>query len=59
MRPKFRNSNISMRQVIITSIYKDLTRKPFFGRGWSWFKFNKLGETLGMALKLYTSVAKR
>ena len=26
--------------------------------GWSWFKLNNLGMTLGMALKFYTSVAK-
>ena len=44
MCPKFGNSSISMREVIITSIYKDLTRKPLYLRGalgsssivWDW-----------------------
>ena len=56
---KFGNSSISVREVIITSIlYKDLTRKNTFFEGWSWFKFNNLGLTLGIILKFYTSVAK-
>ena len=38
--------------------YKDLTRKTTFSEGWSWFKFTNLGLEPGMALKLYTSVAK-
>ena len=36
--PKFGNSSISMREVITTLIYKDLTRKTTFlrdGLGWS------------------------
>ena len=39
--------------------YKDLTRKTAFFEGWSWFKFNNLGLTLGTNLKFYTSVVKR
>ena len=35
-----------------------MTRKTTFSTGWSWFKFNNLGLALGMALKLYISVAK-
>ena len=35
-----------------------MTRKTYFFEGWSWFKFNNLGLTLGTNLKLYTSVAK-
>ena len=43
VRPKFGNCSISMREVITTSIYKDLTRITAFFEGWSWFKFNSLG----------------
>ena len=50
--PKFGNSSISVREVIIT-----LTLTAFF-KGWSWFKFNNLRLTLGMNLKFYTSVPK-
>ena len=59
MWPKFSNSSISMREVIISSIYKDLTRKTNVFEGCSWFKFNNLGLALGMAFKFYTSVEKR
>ena len=38
--------------------YKDLTRKTAFIEGWSGFKFNNLGLTLGTNLKFYTSVEK-
>ena len=48
MRPKFGNCSISMRKVIWLQFYK----------GWSWFKFNKLGLALGTNFKFYTSVAK-
>ena len=58
MWPKFGNFTTSMREVIITSFYKDLTRKNCFFKGWSWFKFNNLGLALGTNLKSYTSVAK-
>ena len=51
-------TSISMSEVIITSFYKDLTRKITFFEGCSWFKFNILGLALGMNLKFYTSVAK-
>ena len=37
----------------------DCTRKTTFFEGWSWFKFDNLGLTLGTNLKFYTSVAKR
>ena len=36
----------------------NLTRKTAFFVGWSWFKFNNMGLTLGTDLKFYTSVAK-
>ena len=36
-----------------------MTRKTAYFEGWSWFKFNNSGLTLGTNLKLYTSVAKR
>ena len=35
-----------------------MTRKTTFSEGWSWFRFTNLGIEPGMALKLYTSVAK-
>ena len=38
---------------------KYLTRKTFFLERCSWFKFNNLELGLGVALKFYTSVAKR
>ena len=47
-----------MRAVIITSIFKDLTRKTAFFERWSLFKFNNLVLALGTSLKFYTSVAK-
>ena len=59
MWPKFGNSNISMREVIITSILWGFDqKKPLFFEGCSWFKFNNLGMALVMALKFYTSLAK-
>ena len=39
-------------------IYKDLTRKNYFFKGWFWFKFSNLGLALGTNLKFDTSVAK-
>ena len=35
-----------------------MTRKIPFFEGWSWFKFNNLGQALGTNLKFCTSVAK-
>ena len=35
-----------------------MTRKTAFYEVWSWLKFNNLGLALGIALKIYTSVAK-
>ena len=58
MWPKFGNYSISMREVIITSTYKDLTEKTAFFERWSWFKFNNLRLALGTNLKFYTCVAK-
>ena len=42
-----------------TRFYRDLIRKITFLERRSRFKFNNLGLALGMALKLYGSVAKR
>ena len=36
-----------------------MTRKTAFFEEWPWFKLNNLGMELAMALKFYTSVAKR
>ena len=58
MWPKFGNFSICMSEVIITSIYKDPTRRTTFFEVWSWLKFNNLGLALGMALKFYTNVVK-
>ena len=54
----FFNSSISMREVIITSILKRFDQKIQFFEEWSWFKYNNLGLTLGMALKFQASVKK-
>ena len=59
MRPKFGNSSISMKVVIITSILKGFDQKTTFFERQSWFKFNNLGLVLGTNLKFYTIVAKR
>ena len=48
MWPKFRSSSISMREVNITKILKELNQKKPFFEGCSWFKFNNLGLVLGM-----------
>ena len=53
MCPEFGNSSISMREVLILQGFDQ--KKQFF-EGCSWFKFNKLGLVLSMALKFYTSV---
>ena len=53
MWPKCGNSSIFMREVL-----KDLARKTTFFEGWSWFKFNNLGLSLGTNLKVYAKVAK-
>ena len=45
-------------EVIITSIYIDLTRKTDFFEEGSWSKLNNLRLVLGMALKIYSSVEK-
>ena len=58
MWPKFGNSNSSMREVIITSIWQGFDQKNHFFEGWSFLEFNNLGLALGMALKSYTSVVK-
>ena len=56
--PKFGNSSISMREVIVTSILSVFDQGGRRG-WWSWFKFNNLGLVRGTNLKLYTSVKKR
>ena len=58
MWPKFGNSRISMRKVIIISILQGFDQKNHFFDRWSWFKFNNLELALGIALKFYTSVPK-
>ena len=58
MWPKFGSSSISMREVIVTSILYGFDQKNIFFEGWSCFKFNNLGMTLGIALKFYASVEK-
>ena len=35
-----------------------MTRKTALFEGWSWFKFNNLGQALGTNLKFYTSLSK-
>ena len=48
-----------MREVIITSVLEgsDQKKNNFF-EGYSWFKFNNLRLTLGMALRFSISVEK-
>ena len=58
MWPKFGNSSISMREVIIISILQGFDQKNCFFERWSWFKFNNLELALGKNLKCYTSVEK-
>ena len=58
MWPKFGNSSISLREVIITSILWGFDQRNHFFKGWSRLKFNNLGLALGMTLKFYTSAAK-
>ena len=56
MWAKFGNSSISMKEVIVTSIWPE---KPFFFfEWWSRFKFNNLGLVLGTNLNFYTRVTK-
>ena len=58
MWPKFGNCNISMRELITTSILQAFDQKNNFFEGRFWFKLNNLGLTLGMALKFSTSAVK-
>ena len=59
MWPKFGNSSISIREVIITSISWGCDQKnQFFFEGWSWLQLNNLGLVLVMSWKFYTSVVK-
>ena len=51
-------SGIFIREVIISQIIYGFVQKTDF-EGWSWFNVNNLGLALGMALKFYSSVAKR
>ena len=52
------NSSITMREVIITSIFWGLDQKTFLFEGLSWFRFNYLGLVLGMTSKYDSSLAK-
>ena len=52
------HSSIFTREVIISQIIYVFVQKADF-EGWSWFNVNNLGLKLGMALKFYSSVAKR
>ena len=56
MWPKFGNSSVSMREVVITLYGFD--QKNHFFVGWPWFRFNSLGLALVLLLKFYTSVTK-
>ena len=57
MWPKFGKCSISVWEVIITSILKGFDQKNFL-EGYSLFKLNNLGLSLGTAFKLYTNEAK-
>ena len=65
MWPKIGNASISTGEVILTSISQGFDQENlfffffFFFEGCYWFKLNNLGLALYMALKFYTSVAKR
>ena len=48
--PEIDKSNISMREVNITSILQGCYQKNNFFKGWSWFKFNNLELALGKNL---------
>ena len=52
------NPSITMREVIITSIFWGLDQKTFLFEGLSWFRFNYLGLVLGMTSKYDSSLAK-
>ena len=58
MWPKFGNSSISVREVIIPSILQGFDQKKQFFERCSWFKFNDLELAIRMALKFCTSVSK-
>ena len=58
MWPKFRNSGISMREVILNWILSGFNQKNNFFWGVSWFKLYNLELGLRMALKFNNSVAK-
>ena len=50
MSPKFGNSSISMREVIITTILLGFDQKKnFFFEDCAWLKLNNLGLVLGLA----------
>ena len=62
MWPKFGNSSISMREVIMISILKGFDQKTHFFWGVVLVEpllFNNFGLALGMNLKFYISVAQR
>ena len=53
MWPKFGNSSVPMRKVIITSVLKVFEQINHIFEGCSWFNFNNMGLALDMALKFY------
>ena len=54
--PKFGNSTISIREVIIIWILWGLDQKNYFFEGLLWFKFNDLALALSMASKIRISI---
>ena len=58
MWPKFGNSSISMKHIIISSILWGFHHKNQSMERCSWSKFNNLELAIGMAVKFYTSVEK-
>ena len=56
--PKFGNSRISMKEVILISILKGFVQKNHIFDGTSSLNFNNFRLALGPALKFYTSVEK-
>ena len=59
MSPKFGNSSIIKREVIITLILLGFDQKSLLFDGFPWIKFINLRLALDMALKFYTGVAKK
>ena len=58
MWPKFSDSSISMKEVIVKRYLWGFDQKKYFFEKCAWFKFNNLGPALDMALEFYTSMKK-